>query len=164
MWQPGWEKPFPSPGGLSNPGIKPRSPALQADSLPTEPQGKPKNTGVGSPSFLQRIFLTQEVDGGFLHWRWILYQLSYKGTKPDPPPIFLHIVLLLHPVCVLSRFSRVQPFDPIDCSLPGSSVLGLLQAGMLEWAAIASSRGSSQLRDGTQGPSVSCIGRQVLHH
>ena len=33
--------PFPSPGGLPNPGIKPRSPALQADSFPTELQGKP---------------------------------------------------------------------------------------------------------------------------
>ena len=35
----GW--PFPSPGDLPNPGIEPRSPALQADSLPAEPQGKP---------------------------------------------------------------------------------------------------------------------------
>ena len=33
--------PFPSPGDLPNPGIEPRSPALQADSLPTEPQRKP---------------------------------------------------------------------------------------------------------------------------
>ena len=33
---------FPSPGDLSNPGIEPRSPALQADSLPAEPQGKPQ--------------------------------------------------------------------------------------------------------------------------
>ena len=33
-------KPFPSPGDLPNPGIEPRSPALQADSLPAEPQGK----------------------------------------------------------------------------------------------------------------------------
>ena len=32
---------FPSPGDLSDPGIKPRSPTLQADSLPTEPPGKP---------------------------------------------------------------------------------------------------------------------------
>ena len=32
---------FPSPGDLPNPGIKPRSPALQADSLPAEPPGKP---------------------------------------------------------------------------------------------------------------------------
>ena len=34
--------PFPSLGDLPNPGIGPRSPALQADSLPTEPHGKPK--------------------------------------------------------------------------------------------------------------------------
>ena len=40
--------PFPYPGDLPNPGIEPRSSTLQADSLPAEPQGKPKNTGVGS--------------------------------------------------------------------------------------------------------------------
>ena len=39
---------FPSLEDLPNPGIEPRSPTLQADSLPAEPQGKPKNTGVGS--------------------------------------------------------------------------------------------------------------------
>jgi len=37
------------------------SPALQVNSLPAEPQGKPKNTGVGSLSLLQRIFLTQKL-------------------------------------------------------------------------------------------------------
>ena len=37
-------KPFPSPGDLPNPGIKARSPALQVDSLPSEPQGKPKTS------------------------------------------------------------------------------------------------------------------------
>ena len=46
--QNGW--PFPSPGELPNPGIEPRSSALQADSLPVEASGKPKNTGVGVPS------------------------------------------------------------------------------------------------------------------
>ena len=39
---------------------KPRSPASQVDSLPAEPQRKPKNTGVGSLSLLQRLFPTQE--------------------------------------------------------------------------------------------------------
>ena len=43
---------------LPNPGIEPRSPELQADSLPAEPPGKPKNTGVGSLSLLQQIFPT----------------------------------------------------------------------------------------------------------
>ena len=51
-------QPFPSPGDLPNPEIEPKSPALQADSLPAEPPGKPKNTGVGSLSLLQGIFPT----------------------------------------------------------------------------------------------------------
>ena len=67
---------FPFSRGSSKPGIKPSSPVLQADSLPVEPQGKPKNTGVGSLSLLQQIFLTQELNWCLLHCRWILYQLS----------------------------------------------------------------------------------------
>ena len=51
--------PFPSPRDLPNPRIKPGSPALQADSLPSEPPVKLENTEVGSLSLLQRIFLTQ---------------------------------------------------------------------------------------------------------
>ena len=43
-----------------NPVIEMGSPALQADSLPAEPQGKPENTGVDSLSLLQRICLSQE--------------------------------------------------------------------------------------------------------
>ena len=67
-------------GTLPKSGIKPRSPALQADSLPAEPQVKPKNTGVGGVSVLQQIFPTQEWNWGLLHCRWILYQLSYEGS------------------------------------------------------------------------------------
>ena len=62
---------------LPNPGTEPRSPILQAYSLPAEPPGKPKKTGVGNLSLLQGIFLTQELNQGLLHCRWILYQLSY---------------------------------------------------------------------------------------
>ena len=71
---------FPSPADLPNPGIEPRSLTFQADSLPAEPQGKPKNTEVGSLSLLQQIFLTQELKWGLLHCRWILYQLSSQGS------------------------------------------------------------------------------------
>ena len=74
---------FPFSRGSSQPGIEPRSPALQVDSLPAEPQGKPKNTGVGSLSFLQQIFLTQESNQSLLHCRWILYQLSYQGNPEN---------------------------------------------------------------------------------
>ena len=39
--------------------------------------------------------------------------------------------------------------DPVDCSLPGSSVRGILRARILEWVAMPSSRGSSQPRGQT---------------
>jgi len=54
------ELPCPPAGDLPNPGIEPRSPALQVDSLLSEPPEKPKNTEVGSLSLLQGNFLTQE--------------------------------------------------------------------------------------------------------
>ena len=52
----------------------------------------------------------------------------------------------------------------MDCSLTGSSVHGTLQARLLEWVAIPSSRGSSWPRDWTWIFYVSCTGRRVLHH
>ena len=67
---------FPPLGDLPNLGIEPVfpvSPALQVDSLPAEPYGKPKNTGVGSLFLLQEIFLTQELNQGILCCRQILY-------------------------------------------------------------------------------------------
>ena len=73
-------RPFPSPGDLPNPWIEPRFPTLQADSLPSEPPGKSKNTGVGNLSLLQGNFPTQELNQGALHCRQILYQLSYLGS------------------------------------------------------------------------------------
>ena len=71
---------FPFSKGSSNPEIEPRFPTLQADSLPSESPGKPKNTGVGSLFLLQQIFLIQESHQGLLHRRWILYQLSLQGS------------------------------------------------------------------------------------
>ena len=73
-------------GDLPNPDIEPRSPELQVDSLPSEPPGKPMNTGVGSLSLLQGIFLTQESNQCLLPCRQFLYQLSYQGS-PSVPPI-----------------------------------------------------------------------------
>ena len=65
----------PPPGDLPNPETELRFPALQVDSLPAEPPGKPKNTGVGSLSLLQGIFLTRNQTRSPA-LRWILYQLS----------------------------------------------------------------------------------------
>ena len=52
--------------------------------------------------------------------------------------------------------------NPTNCSLPGSTVHGIVQARILEWAAISFSRGSSQPRDWTHFSYVSCIDRHVL--
>ena len=54
--------------------------------------------------------------------------------------------------------------NPVDCSLPGSSVHGILQARILEWVAVSFSRGSSPPWDRTLVFCVSCIGRQTLYH
>ena len=54
------------------------SPPLQADSLLSEPPGKPKNTGVGSLYLLQGDFPTEELSRGLLYHRRFLYQLSYQ--------------------------------------------------------------------------------------
>ena len=104
-----------------------------------------QNTGVGSLSLLQGIFPTQESNPGLLHRRWILYQLSYKGS----PKIF-------SAAAAAAKSLQLCPIlcNPIDGSPPGSPVPGILQARILEWVAMPSSRWSSQPRDRTQ---VFCI-------
>ena len=69
-------------------------------------------------------------------------------------------------VCVCVKSFQLCPTlcDPIDCSPPGSSVHGILQARILEWIAMPFSRGSSLPRDRTHVSYVSCIGRRVLYH
>ena len=77
----------PSPGDLPNPGIEPRSSALQADSLPSELPGKPKNTAEDSLSLLQGIFLTRNrtrvswIAGGFFT-SWATREARMKSNLP----------------------------------------------------------------------------------
>ena len=64
---------------------------------------------------------------------------------------------------MLSCFSRVWLCAiPWDCSLPDSSVNGILEARILKWVDMPSSRGSSWLRDWTHNSYISYIGRQVF--
>ena len=53
-------------------------------------------------------------------------------------------------------------WDPMDCSLPGSSVPGIFQARILAWVAISSSRGFSWLRDEARISFIFCVDRQIL--
>ena len=82
---------FPFSRGSSQPRIKPRSPTLQADSLPSDPPGKHKNTGVGRLSTLQGIFPAPGWNPGLLHCRQT-HCLSHQGTRQCAS---LHACLLL---------------------------------------------------------------------
>ena len=56
-------------------------------------------------------------------------------------------------LCVVAQ-SCLTLWEPVDCSPPGSSVHGILQARTLEWVAICSSRSSSQPRDQSSSPAL----------
>ena len=75
-----------------------------------------------------------------------------------------HVIRILQHVHAKSFQSCPTLCDPMDCSPPGSSVHGTLQARILEWVAMPSSRGSSQLKDGTHISHVSCTSRRVFYH
>jgi len=91
-----------------------------------------QNTEVGSLSLLQGIFPTQRSNPGFPHCRRILYQLSHKESR------------------VKVAQSCLTLCNPMDCSLPGSSVYEILQARILEWVVVPFSGRSSQTRNQTQ--------------
>ena len=103
-----------------------------------------QNTGVGSLSLLQKIFPIQGSNPGLPNCRQILYQLSHQG------------------VCVQLLQSCPTLCDPMNCSLPDSSVHGVLQARIPWWAAMPSSRGSFQPRDGTCVSWESCTAGRFL--
>ena len=63
---------FPFPGNLPNPGIKPRSPALRADSLPAEPSGKPSIKELGQISCLNY----ESILGSLCTAQWLLHDRS----------------------------------------------------------------------------------------
>ena len=80
--------------------------------------------------------------------------MAFSNTcKKFPNFITMAIIKLCFKAVNVKKWSCSVASDPMDCSLPGSSVNGIFQARVLEWAAIAFSRGSSQPRDQTR---VSC--------
>ena len=106
--------------------------------------------GYGNP--LQYSCLESPLDRGA--WQAMVYRVTQSQTQlkqlSSSSSMLVSVAKLCQTLC-----------NPMDCSLPGSSVHGIFQARILEWVAISSSRGSSQLRDQTH---VSCIGRQILYH
>ena len=117
---------FPFSRDLPNPRIESRSLALQADSLPAEPQGKPKNTGMGSLSLLQGIFPTSA---------WSLLELiSIKSIRPS------NYLILCHPfsICLQSfpapgSFLMSQLFLWGDKSISSSNEYPELISFRIDW-------------------------------
>ena len=89
--------PFPSPGDLPNPGIEPRSPALQADSLPSEPSGKLAFVE-DSGNISSRIFFST----------WTIFEIFIEFVTI----LFLFYVLVFfgHDTCgLLAPWPRIEP-------------------------------------------------------
>ena len=78
-------------------------------------------------------------------------------------PIFVIEIGARMGVCSIPR-SCSTLWDPMDCSVPGSSAHGIFQPRILEWVAISSSRGSSRPRDQTCSSCSSCIDRRAFYH
>ena len=95
---------------------------------------------VWQPVFPVEVMLQSDSNGGWgCVWILVYMDLSYY---------WLHLGLMLCMKVKVKLLSRVRLFcDPLDCSLPGFSVHGILQARILEWVTISFSRGSSWPRD-----------------
>ena len=104
-----------------------------------------KNTGVCCHFLLQGIFLIQGLNLGVLHCRQILYRLSHLYCFNKY--FIVNICFQFLKVKVKVAQSCLTLCDPMDHSLSGSSVHGILHARILECVAIPFSRGSFQPRD-----------------
>ena len=114
------DQPFPSPGDLPDSGIRPRSPTLQANSLLSGSLRKPKNIGVGSLSLLQQFFLTHDSNQGFLHCRWILYQLSYQESPTNTKQKLIRILVKLQSDDVYTVYKLVNVYLWLTYLVPSS--------------------------------------------
>ena len=119
------ELPCPPPGDLPDPGIEPQSPALKADSLPTEPPGKPSNLACWYPNPLQAAPRLWPVLSHVSHVRLLVTlcivacqallsmgfsQQEYWSELPCPPPVDLPI-------------PGIEPTSPASPALAGGFFL-----------------------------------------
>ena len=91
------------------------------------------------------------------------FQLWLKTDLKKRKRLILKLIMCIC-VCVLHGSTCLTLCNPMDCSSSGSSVHGIFQARILEWAAILYSIGSFQPRDWTCVSCISCIGRQIFYH
>ena len=167
--------PFPSPGDPPNPGIELRSPALQADSLPSETRWKlprfsrlkkkkkknlvfsscisldnsyePISSSQSAISPLWEFFISNITAFDFSNFHFTLFY-SFSLSLEKPP--FCSCILFTFSSNFFSMKVKVTQSCPTLCNTMDYTVRGILQARILEWVAFPFSRGSSQPRDWTQ--------------
>ena len=118
-----------------------------------EIQSVPRGTVV---NIILRVWLGQSSLSSFSSPRVSSSQIGEKNQRKCSSlrHLFVYVSLQSYPTLC----------SPVGCSLPGSSVHGILQARILERVALRPSRGSSRPKDWTHVSSVSCIVRWVLYH
>ena len=95
-----------------------------------------------------------------MSWKGLLWELNEIIQSSEPHALSRYSIIII--LVSAQLFSHVQLFaTPWTVACQGPLTMGILQARILEWVAISSSRRSSWPRDGT---CVSCIGRWILYH
>ena len=99
-----------------------------------------------------------EVSSSIFQWLWWGYQTGFCGSSDN---LQTYSILIRTSLCMrVKSLQSCQTFcHPMDCNSQGFSIHGTLQARILEWVAMPSSRGSSWQRDQTHVSYVSCSGR-----
>ena len=135
----------------------------------------------GTPSWLIQGIVLFCGDGNIIKLDWNIGRINERKVHVELSQIvpklslvvFLFVFLFWSKVqsasCLTCVRTKSLPlcltlWDPMDCSLPGSSIHWILPARILEWVAMPSSRGSSWPRDWTCVSYISCTGRRVLYH
>ena len=97
------------------------------------------------------------------HTQWISHQGVYRHAlaPATSPCLCISRVQITWCLCAELLQSRVTPSNSMDCSPADSSVHGILQARILEWVALPTSRGSSWPKNWT---CLSYIGKWILYH
>ena len=133
--------------------------------------GKGGNWWISQEGFLEN-WLSIDVLGTFNQQQTALMWTRTLGPVPSHTKFLLIIPIFWHfskclwgPPLLFSLYVCTTLCNPMDCSLPGSSVHGISQARLLEWVAISCSReGSIRTHVWPSGwTHISCIGRQILY-
>ena len=106
--------PRPPPGNLPNPGIEPRSPALQVDSLPSEPLGKSKNTGVSIHPFSRRSSqLRNQTRVSCIAGRFFTNWATREALSQPTLQLIGHDYMLLPGLAHKHQLCNLLPFFPL---------------------------------------------------